>query len=106
MRQKHLRTTSQLQEDYDQISPDYDRMRFGTHGGKYVEMKEQEFVARMIGGSSVLEVGTATGRFAVSLTKRGAEYTGVDLSQRMFWFQKLLRLRSLHPNLPLPPEAC
>jgi len=83
MRQKHLRTTSQLQEDYDQISPDYDRMRFGTHGGKYVEMKEQEFVARMIGGSSVLEVGTATGRFAVSLTKRGAEYTGVDLSQRM-----------------------
>ncbi len=30
-----------------------------------------------------MEVGTATGRFAVSLTRRGAEYTGVDLSQNM-----------------------
>jgi ubiquinone/menaquinone biosynthesis C-methylase UbiE len=37
----------------------------------------------MINGSRVLEVGTATGRFAVSLTQRGAEYTGVDLSQKM-----------------------
>jgi len=30
-----------------------------------------------------LEVGTATGRFAASLTQRGAEYVGVDLSQKM-----------------------
>src|SRR5205823_13635337 len=44
---------------------------------------EQQFVASIIKGSRVLEVGTATGRFAASLILGGAEYTGVDLSQRM-----------------------
>ena len=72
-----------VKSDYDKNAGDYDRVRFGTPGGKYVNMKEQEFVARMLEGSSVLEVGTATGRFAVFLTRRGTEYTGVDLSQKM-----------------------
>ena len=83
MRQRNLRTTSQLREDYDKNACDYDRVRFGTPGGRYVNTKEQELVASVTGCSSVLEVGTASGRFAVSLTNRGAEYTGVDLSQKM-----------------------
>jgi len=61
----------------------YDSARFGTVGGRYVNSVEQQFVASVIKGSRVLEVGTATGRFAVSLTQGGAEYTGVDLSQKM-----------------------
>ena len=83
MRQSNLRTTTQVRRDYDQNARDYDNARFGTPGGQYVNKKEQEFVASIVGGSSVLEVGTATGRFAVSLTQQGAEYTGVDLSQQM-----------------------
>ncbi|HYY92691.1 MAG TPA: methyltransferase domain-containing protein [Candidatus Dormibacteraeota bacterium] len=83
MRHKNLRSTSQVQRDYDKHVDDYDKVRYGTVGGRYVDRKETEFVGTIIRGSSVLEVGTATGRFAVSLTRRGAEYTGVDLSQRM-----------------------
>ncbi len=83
MRQKSLRTTSQVQRDYDEIVDNYDKARFGTSGGRYVDHREQEFVASIIKGSTVLEVGTATGRFAASLTRRGTEYTGVDLSRKM-----------------------
>jgi ubiquinone/menaquinone biosynthesis C-methylase UbiE len=83
MRQKSLRTTSQVQRDYEEIVNNYDKARFGTSGGRYVDQREQEFVGSIIKGSKVLEVGTATGRFAASLTKRGAEYTGVDLSRKM-----------------------
>src|SRR5262245_16124488 len=69
--------------DYNKNSISYDRVRFGSSGGKYVNDHEQKFVATMIGSSTILEVGTATGRFAVSLTNRGEEYTGIDLSQKM-----------------------
>jgi len=82
MRKKNLRTTRQLQSDYE-AATDYDKARFATVGGQYVNKREQDFVASIIKGSRVLEVGTATGRFAASLTQRGAEYTGVDLSQKM-----------------------
>src|SRR5205809_4673521 len=80
---KRIRTTAVVKSDYDRNATNYDRVRFGTPGGRYVDKKEQQFVASIIKGSRVLEVGTATGRFAASLTQRGAEYTGVDLSQRM-----------------------
>ena len=83
MIQKNARTTALVKSDYDKNATDYDRVRFGTHGGQYVDKKEQGFVAGIIKASRVLEVGTATGRFAASLTQRGAEYTGVDLSQKM-----------------------
>jgi len=83
MRQKNLRTASQVRTDYDQGAASYDEVRFGTAGGQYVNKLEQDFAASFVNGSRVLEVGTSTGRFAVSLTNRGAEYVGVDLSQRM-----------------------
>jgi ubiquinone/menaquinone biosynthesis C-methylase UbiE len=80
---RRIRTTAVVKSDYDRNATNYDRIRFGTSGGQFVDQKEQEFVASIIKGSRVLEVGTATGRFAASLTQRGAEYTGVDLSQKM-----------------------
>jgi ubiquinone/menaquinone biosynthesis C-methylase UbiE len=80
---KRIRTTGTVKSDYDRNATNYDRVRFGTAGGRYVDKKEQEFVARIIQSSRVLEVGTATGRFAASLTQRGAEYTGVDVSRKM-----------------------
>ena len=83
MRQKNVRTTRRIQTDYDENVKSYDYVRFGTPGGQYINKVEQDFVASFIGGSRVLEVGTATGRFAVTLVKRGAEYTGVDISQKM-----------------------
>jgi len=78
-----VRNTAAVKSDYDKNATRYDKVRFGTSGGQYVNDKEQEFVARMIKGSTVLEIGTATGRFAASLTKAGSEYTGVDISWNM-----------------------
>jgi ubiquinone/menaquinone biosynthesis C-methylase UbiE len=83
MRHKNLRSVSRVRRDYDRALNNYDRIRLGTLGGQYVDKMEQEFVASIIKGSSVLEVGTATGRFTVALTSRGSEYTGVDLSRMM-----------------------
>src|SRR2546430_644386 len=83
MRRKNLRSSSQVRKDYDRNVGNYDNVRYGSLGGRYVDRKEQEFVASIIKGSRVVEVGTATGRFAVSLTQQGSEYTGVDLSQKM-----------------------
>ena len=83
MRHKNLRRVVQIRRDYDQASDNYDRVRFGTSGGQYVGRKEQEFVASIVKGSRVLEVGTATGRFAVALACQGLEYTGIDLSRMM-----------------------
>ncbi len=78
-----MRSTRGVQTDYDESVESYDKVRFGNVGGQYVNNVEQDFVAIFIKGSRVLEVGTATGRFAVTLIKRGAEYTGVDISQKM-----------------------
>ena len=80
---KRIRTAADVKSAYDGSATSYDRVRFGSAGGRYVDRKEQEFVAEVIQGPTVLEVGTATGRFAVSLIRRGAEYTGVDLSKNM-----------------------
>jgi len=101
--QKNTRNAAQVKSDYDKNAANYDRVRFGTLGGRYVNSKEQEFVASMIGGSSVLEVGTASGRFAVSLTNRGAEYTGVDLSQKML---RTTYERTSHAGSLAQMDAC
>ena len=69
--------------DYDKNATQYDRVRFGTPGGLYVDQKEQEFVTGIIKSSRALEVGTATGRFAAALISRGVEYTGTDISRKM-----------------------
>ena len=129
MIKKNARNTSVVKSDYDRNATNYDEARFGTFGGRYVNEKEQEFVTSIIRGSRVLEVGTATGRFAVSLTQGGSEYTGVDLSQKMLrttfertnhsadliqmdacqlglgsWFDYVLCIRTFH-FLPKPVDA-
>lgn len=59
------------------------KVRFGTSGGRRVDKAEQKLGAHLVFGSTVPEVGTATGRFAASLMERKSEYTGIDLSQAM-----------------------
>lgn len=83
MRQTNVRTVLEVQRHYDQANDNYDRVRFGTPGGRCVDKAEQEFVAHFVLGTTVLEVGTATGRFAASLIGRKSEYTGIDLSRAM-----------------------
>ena len=83
MIKKNLRSAKTVRSDYDRNATTYDITRFRSSGGQYVDAKEQEFVASVIKSLTTLEIGTATGRFAVSLINRGTEYTGVDLSMKM-----------------------
>ncbi len=103
MIQKNTRDTALVKSDYDKNAESYDRVRFGTPGGQYVNAKEQDFVASIIGVFSVLEVGTASGRFAASLINRGSEYTGIDLSQKML---RATKERTNHAASLVQMDAC
>ena len=78
-----MRSKARLQADYDEIGASYDKVRFGTAGGRYADQVEKELLWSVFEGNNALEIGTATGRFAVFLTKIGIDYTGIDLSQTM-----------------------
>ena len=62
-----------------------------------------EFVASVVQGSSVLEIGTATGRFAECLIKKGAEYVGIDLSLKML---RATRERTEHSASVVQMDGC
>jgi len=81
--EKNLRSVSDTKKSYDSHTSRYDAVRFGTTGGKYVYDLERSFATRFVKGPRVLEVGTATGRFATLFSANGFEYTGVDISNRM-----------------------
>jgi ubiquinone/menaquinone biosynthesis C-methylase UbiE len=69
--------------DYDEAAMSYDRIRFSSAGGRFADQVEKDFLKRVVEGRTALEIGTATGRFAVLLLRMGYEYTGVDLSRAM-----------------------
>ena len=103
MRHKNIRSRAQVRTDYDQSARDYDKVRFGSVGGQYVNKREMEFVASVVQGSSVLEIGTATGRFAECLIKKGAEYVGIDLSLKML---RATRERTEHSASVVQMDGC
>ena len=83
MIEKNLRSVSETKKSYDSHASLYDTVRYGTPGGRYVYDLERKFAAKLVKGPKVLEVGTATGRFATLFSTNGFEYTGVDISNRM-----------------------
>jgi SAM-dependent methyltransferase len=70
-------------KDYDRAAQSYDYLRFFSAGGRHADQIEKNLLSRIVTGKSALEIGTATGRFAVLLLGLGYEYTGIDLSLRM-----------------------
>ncbi|MBU0679227.1 MAG: methyltransferase domain-containing protein [Verrucomicrobia bacterium] len=65
----------------------YDRRRFENAGGRYVDMREQEFVRRRFEGlpkdAIVLDIATGTGRFALLLASMGYRVVAFDASLEM-----------------------
>jgi ubiquinone/menaquinone biosynthesis C-methylase UbiE len=64
----------------------FDAMRFSGPIGTLVADTQDEVVADFLGpveGRAILDVGTGTGRAALSLARRGARVTGVDASAEM-----------------------
>jgi len=81
--EKNIRSVSDTKKSYDSHASEYDKVRFGTPGGKHVYDLERRFATQSVKGHNILEVGTATGRFATLFSTNGIEYTGVDISNRM-----------------------
>ncbi|MBN1535073.1 MAG: methyltransferase domain-containing protein [Spirochaetes bacterium] len=70
---------------FDTLASRYDEW-FETALGRYVLACEMELVLRLAGvrpGERVLDVGIGTGIFARELMGRGAEITGIDVSEAM-----------------------
>jgi ubiquinone/menaquinone biosynthesis C-methylase UbiE len=78
-----MRTKSHVMLDYDEAATSYDRIRFESAGGRFADQVEKDLLKRIVEGRTALEIGTATGRFAVLILRMGYEYTGVDLSRAM-----------------------
>jgi SAM-dependent methyltransferase len=64
----------------------FDAMRFSGPIGTLLAESQERVISSFLGpvdGRSVLDVGTGTGRAAISLARRGARVTGVDASPEM-----------------------
>ena len=68
------------------MAESFDAMRFGGPIGELLAGTQEQVLADFLSplvGRTVLDVGTGTGRAAISLAKRGAQVTGVDASAEM-----------------------
>ena len=68
---------------YDKESLVYYSKRFASQGGRHIDLTEKRLLARYVGGPSLLEVGTASGRFVGFVERMGWDYTGIDISAQM-----------------------
>jgi len=70
---------------YDQIAGEYDERIPGTGPADEIFTNtEMEFLlGKITAGEQVLDMGCGTGRFTVPLAQRGAQVTGLDLSEAM-----------------------
>ena len=75
-------------ETYDKESSVYHSKRFSNAGGRYIDLTEKRLLARSVSGSSLLEIGTATGRFVRFVAQIGCDYTGIDISAQMLHLSK------------------
>ncbi|GGL72325.1 class I SAM-dependent methyltransferase [Halocalculus aciditolerans] len=68
-----------------EVAEEYDEKRF-SRGGRLIDRREKRAVLEAIGpvdGERVLEIACGTGRFTVMLAERGADITGLDISEAM-----------------------
>lgn len=71
---------------YDVEARTYDERRWQSLAGRHVNEVQIGIVCELAGdvhGSSVLDIATGTGRFALTLARRGAKVTALDSSQSM-----------------------
>ena len=86
---KYLRSKKKLQQVYNKGSLTYDKSRFGSEGGEYLDEVEKQIVFQLLKESSVLELGTGTSRYGVYLGKKGFRFTGIDITANMLKMAKI-----------------
>ena len=68
------------------MAASFEGRRFSGPIGQLIATSQEAVIARFlapIGGRTILDVGTGTGRAAIALARRGAVVTGVDASMEM-----------------------
>jgi len=73
----------EVAKQYDSEVQIYERRRFSGLGGKFFDLLEKNHVVAGLRKCSVLQVGTATGRFTEFLPLNGFDYYGVEISGKM-----------------------
>jgi len=71
---------------YSEEAPLYDKERWSSGVGQYIDQAQKEIVKSMlpdVSGKKILEIGAGTGRFSFLLAEMGAEVTTLDISQEM-----------------------
>ena len=71
---------------YSKEASIYDKERWSTGMGQYMDRIQKEIVKSMlpeVSGKKILEIGAGTGRFSFLLAEMGAEVTALDISQEM-----------------------
>lgn len=84
-----------VRELYDSIVQEYEVSRYGSYGGKFFDSIEKLYAIKVLQKTSVLHIGTATGRFTEYLSTRGFHYIGVEISGEMV---KVAHKRLKNPN--------
>ena len=79
----NLRSKLKVMKTYDKESPVYYSKRFSSRGGRHIDFTEKRLLVRYVSGPSLLEVGTASGRFIGFVERMGWDYTGIDISAEM-----------------------
>ena len=78
----------------------YDKKRFTSIGGEFIDSNEKEIVKRLINSENnierVLDLGAGTGRFSFLLAKEGYDVTSFDQSDEML---KIIDEKSKEENL-------
>lgn len=81
--ESRLERKFEVAKHYDREVTIYERRRFSGIGGELFSNLEKEHAKTWLRKCSVLQIGTATGRFTEFLPAQGFEYCGVEISQSM-----------------------
>src|SRR6266571_1097062 len=84
----NLRSKSKVMKTYDKESSVYYSKRFSSEGGRHIDFTEKRLLARYVKRTSLLEIGTASGRFVGFVERMGWDYTGIDISAQMLRLSK------------------
>ena len=79
----------EISSAYDAQVHTYDQKRFSGIGGMLFDQLEKTHALRWLNTCNVLQVGTATGRFAEFLPRHGCIFYGIELSPLMVHASKL-----------------
>ncbi len=92
-------TRNDSREFYERDAKTYDRERWLTDAGRYIDYVQKKIIFGMSEcwkNKTILDVGTGSGRFSIELAKRGADVVGIDISLAML---HAARTKSEHEGL-------